>query len=179
MIRGILQTTAICAFLAGCGDSDAALSGDRAAAAAPVNAAAAQATSSFQATVNGAVDRTLQGGALSGARYGRYHINMASKGGEGEPIVVIAFGRTDTGTPAPGRYTLGSRGAAFPDGNLEIYSDPQREFDITAGELEITGAADDGLTGRFSFTARERAEEYGTASGEISVEGTFRTQPAN
>lgn len=178
MIRGILQTAAICALLAGCGDSDAAVSGGNAAAAPPVNAAAAQSTSWFQATVNGAVDRTLEGRAVSGALYGRYYINMASDREEGEPTVVIAFGRTDTGTPAPGTYTLGGSTASFPFGHLEIYADPQREFHITAGELEITGAAGDALTGRFSFTARETVEEYGAPSAEMRVEGTFRSQPA-
>jgi hypothetical protein len=180
---GILAVLAVLALLAlpsGCGDAAAARDADAGAERAdpPAAGAGEAAPSGFTATIAGDVDRRLEGGGVSGARYGRYHINLASDRATG-PVVVIAFGRTDTSTPAPGTYGLGGRDAAFPGGSVEIYGDPQREFDIVAGEMEITGASGDALTGSFRVTARERPEEYGGPSPEIRVEGTFATRPAS
>jgi hypothetical protein len=183
MIRGTLQTAALCAVLVGCGDGGAAPPGgttaDAERAGSPSRVAAAARSSSFRAAMSGDVELSLEGGAVAGARYDRYHINLASDANAGQPIVVIAFGRDDTSTPAPGRFALGGSEADFPDGHVEIYGDPQREFTITTGELKIISAAGDVLTGEFSLTAREPPEDYGGPSAEIRVEGTFRTQPAD
>lgn len=134
---------------------------------------------SFRASVSGAAEQTLEGtGSVAGAKYNRYHINMASRSvKDGPPIVVIAFGRTDTTAPAPGTYSLGGR-EGF-GGSVEIYSTPQRDFLISGGELTISEARGDVLTGRFTLTAREQTEEYTTTPPEIRVEGTFLTRPAS
>lgn len=119
----------------------------------------------FQATMDGALSQTVRGNtAVSGAEYGRYHINLAA---DAQPVVLIAFVRSDTTAPARGSYALG--GDAF-DGTLEVYGDPQRDFVIVAGELEILSAKGDTLAGRFSFIAREPGQ-----GGEVHVDGTFRT----
>ncbi|MBA4155888.1 MAG: hypothetical protein H0X65_00220 [Gemmatimonadetes bacterium] len=182
MMTCMIRMIVICAALAACGGDRGNDSGNPGAAAAngverTVGSEASEA-SSFHATVSGAIDRTLEGnGALAGSKYGRYHINMASRERQGgQPVVVIAFGRTDTNTPALGTYALGS-GDGF-RGTVEVYGDPQREFQITSGELEITGADGDVLTGRFFFSASERTEEYSSQPAEIRAEGTFRTRPA-
>src|SRR5690606_34701012 len=157
-IPGALQIAALCALLAGCGGGDDA-EPRPAATATPATAAAAAEAPTFSAAISGDIDRAVAGNALSGARYGRYHINLASERGDDGSSVVIAFGRSDTSMPASGTYSLGGDGD-FPDGSLEIYGNPQREFAITGGELEITGAAGGVITGTFSFTARESPEEY-------------------
>ncbi|MHB1224482.1 MAG: hypothetical protein ACYC2G_10650 [Gemmatimonadaceae bacterium] len=130
----------------------------------------ARTPSPFQATIGGALNQTVRGNtAVSGAEFGRYHINLAA---QAQPVVLIALARTDTTTPVPGSYALG--GDAF-DGTLEIYGDPQRDFVIVAGELEILGAKGDTLAGRFSFIAHELGQGGASQGGEIQVDGTFRT----
>lgn len=79
--------------------------------------------------------------------------------------------------PAPGTYSLGGR-EGF-SGSVEIYSTPQRDFLISGGELTISEARGDVLTGRFTLTAREQTEEYTATPPEIRVEGTFLTRPAS
>jgi hypothetical protein len=143
-------------------------------------AAASSPSSSFEATIRGAVERDLSGDYVpAGSRYNRYHINMVSKepegGGRG---VVIAFGRDDTSLPGAGTYTLTSFGGDGFSGSVEIYGEPQRDFEITSGELVITDARDDVIMGRFDLTARETPEEYGDPVEEIRVIGTFRSRPA-
>jgi hypothetical protein len=148
--------------------------------ASPADRPPAVAGASFKATLSGAAEQKLDGtGALAGAKYGRYHIHMASDGGRagGPPVVVIAFGRTDTSTPAPGTYALGAR-EGF-DGTVEIDGTPERDFVISGGELVITKASGDVLTGRFTLTASELTEEYTATPPEIRVEGSFQTRPAN
>jgi len=116
-------------------------------------------------------------GVLAGAKYNRYHINMASKDPKNIlPIVVIAFGNTDTTTPAPGIYPLAGKEGFR--GSVEIYSNPQQDFQITGGELTITEAKGDVLTGSFNLKAKETPEEYGDPSAEIEVEGKFISRPA-
>lgn len=185
MMRSTICLLALCAASVACGgagDESADGPGDGYAVdAVDRTAAASSPASSFQATMSGAIERTLEGDALAGAKYNRYHINIASRaqqGAEGaQPVVVIAFGRTDTRAPAPGTYALGGRDGFR--GTVEQYGSPQREFDITSGELVITGAQGDVLTGSFTFTAVERAEEFGSPTAEVGVEGTFRTRPAD
>ncbi|CAN5387635.1 hypothetical protein BH23ACI1_BH23ACI1_17700 [soil metagenome] len=134
---------------------------------------------SFRAIVSGAAEQKLEGtGSVAGAKYNRYHINMASQSvKDGPPTVVIAFGRTDTTAPTPGTYSLGGREGFR--GSVEIYSRPQRDFLISDGELIISEARGDVLTGRFTLTAREQTEEYTATPPEIRVEGTFQTRPAS
>ncbi|HEX7706628.1 MAG TPA: hypothetical protein VF701_09240 [Thermoanaerobaculia bacterium] len=78
----------------------------------------------------------------------------------------------------PGTYPLAGSAADGFRGTIEIYSDPQREFDISSGELVILSSRDDVVEGRFSLTATERHEEYGAPLSEVRAEGTFRTKPA-
>jgi hypothetical protein len=131
----------------------------------------------FEATVSGAIERELQGtSALAGAKYGRYHINLASRREGSEQPVVIALGRNDTTMPAAGTYPLdGSDPAGF-SGTVELHGDSERNFEITSGELTITSATADSLRGSFTFDARERVEEYGAPQPEIRVTGLFRSK---
>jgi hypothetical protein len=131
----------------------------------------------FEATMSGAIERELQGtSALAGVKYGRYHINLASRREGSRQPVVIALGRNDTTVPAAGTYSLdGSDPAGF-SGTVELYGDPERNFEITSGELTITAAGADSLSGSYSFDARERVEEYGSPQPEIRVTGVFRSE---
>jgi hypothetical protein len=132
----------------------------------------------FEAVLSGAVDRTAGGSVVfGGAKYDRYHIAMASDRPQGgPPMVVISFARDDTTSPRPGSYTL-SGDDEF-GGSVEIYTTPQREFDITSGELVITHARGDVITGRFTFTARESSEEMPENPVDLRARGTFKTRPA-
>jgi len=165
---------AACALLAGCGE----VRGDGGE---TPNAAIAEdegpASSAFEVTVRGALEMTLAGeAALGGPKYGRYHINMATKGSPGgTPVVVIAFGRQRLDRPGAGSYSLGA-GGDF-GGSVEVYGDVQQEFDIVSGQLVITEAHGDALTGHFSFAARELSEDYGGAQEQLQATGTFRTRP--
>jgi hypothetical protein len=129
--------------------------------------------STFSATISGDIDMKLQGqDVVAGTKYKRYHINMISKDPEGtQPGVVIAFGRTDTLTPGPGTYTLAAKDGF--SGSVEIYSKPQRDLQITSGELVITEAKGNVLTGTFTLSAKETPEEYGDPIGLVKVEGSF------
>lgn len=98
--------------------------------------------------------------------------------GDGLPVVVIAFARSSTDSPAPGTYALGRDGDDRLTGSVEVYGDPQREFDITAGELVIAEARGDAMKGRFTLTAEESSEAYTTAPPVIRIEGTFESKPA-
>jgi hypothetical protein len=170
----------VCVATAACGtaggDADAA---DITMDAAAPTVVGSQAVPSFQAEMSGAIRRSLAGSAIAGSRYGRYHINMSSRAPEGaqepHPVVVLAFGRTDASVPAPGTYALGGR-EGF-SGTVEVYGSPQREFDITGGSLVITTVEGDVVSGSFSVTAVERAEEFDSPTAEVRVEGTFRTRP--
>jgi hypothetical protein len=178
-MKNILMMIAICSCLTACGGGDEAtappVAGAESAALSPPDRSS---NAAFTATVSGAVDRAVEGSsAVSGAKYSRYHINMASqRQADGPPMVVIAFGRTDTGSPAAGRYFLGASDGF--SGSLEIYGEPQREFQITGGELVIADARGDVLSGSFSFTAREAGEEYGEWE-DVEVEGSFSSQPVS
>jgi hypothetical protein len=148
----------------------------------PARAATSPATtdSSFTATLSGALERELAGDALAGSKYNRYHINMASRAtAPGDPAVVIAFGRTDANLPAPGTYPLAAGSEDGFRGTVEVYGNPQREFDISSGELVILSSRDDMVEVRFSLTATERQEEYGAPASEVRAEGTFKTKPAS
>ncbi len=170
LLTGLTRAGIICIALAACGGGDDAALADGGNASASAAAPTAGAASSFQASVSGAVSRTVEtGNAFSEAKYGRYHINLAS---HAEPTMVVAFGRTDTSTPSTGNYPLDDDD--WFSGTVEIYSDPQREFDIVSGNLEITDARGDALAGRFSLTAVERSEDGGQRE-EIKVEGSFQT----
>ena len=166
LLAGIVRAGAFCIVLAACsGDNDTALA-EGANASASAATPAAGAVSSFQASASGALSRTVDtGNAFSEAKYGRYHINLAS---HSQPTMVVAFGRTDQTTPSTGSYPLGDDGFS---GTVEIYGEPQREFDIVSGNLEITGAKGDALTGRFSLKAVER----GGGSGDLEMKGSFQT----
>jgi hypothetical protein len=179
-MKSVLSLVVVCVATAACGTAG----GDADAANVTMDAAAptaveSQSVPSFQAEMSGAIHRSLSGGAISGSRYGRYHINMSSRAQEGtqepQPVVVVAFGRTDTRVPAPGTYALGGR-EGF-SGTVEVYGSPQREFDITGGNLVITSVEGDVVGGSFSVTAVERAEEFDSPTAEVRVEGTFRTRP--
>jgi hypothetical protein len=181
MMRNIMAMAVLALFFCSCGEGENPASAVTAAKSVAQSAASAVApAASFEATISGALDRTLRGEYVpAGSMYGRYHINMASKEAKGgDPRVVIAFGRDDTSAPPPGTYTLtGLHGGGF-SGSVEIYSDPQRDFDITSGQLVITSARGDVITGRFDLAATESPEEYGDPIEEIRVTGTFRSQPA-
>jgi len=133
--------------------------------------------SSFTAKVSGDLAMDLEGAeALAGEKSKRYHINMLSKDPKGaQPTVIIAFGTTDTEPPVPGTYSLTAAGVS---GSVEIYSEPQRDFTVSSGELIITKAQGDVLTGTFKLTAREEPETFGDPAAEIQVEGSFVTRPA-
>jgi hypothetical protein len=175
-MKHILMMIAICICLAACGGETETINSPEGGAV-PVATGQPErgSSASFLATMSGAVDGTVEGtGALTGAKYGRYHINMASpRQPDGGPVVVIAFGRSDTSSPQPGTYRLD--GADGFSGSVEIYGEPQRDFQITGGELVITEARGDLLSGTFSFTARESGEEYGEWE-EIEVEGSFSSR---
>lgn len=142
-----------------------------------VAASEAASTSSFTATISGDVVMALAGeDVIAGAKYQRYHINMVSKDPNGVlPAVVIAFGNTDMIAPSVGTYQLGGKDGFR--GSVEIYSKPQRDFQIISGELIITDARGDVLTGSFSLSAKETPEEYGDPIGLIKVEGEFISTP--
>jgi len=132
----------------------------------------------FQATIRGAAELDLAGTKpVAGAKFGRYHINMASPPGSGTGPVVIAFARQDESFPASGTYQLGSRDGFT--GSVEIYGDPLREFTISSGELVITAAQGDVLIGHFNLTAQESLEEYEPEPVEIQVDGKFKAVSAN
>jgi hypothetical protein len=180
MTNSVFSLVATCVAIAACGTAG----GDADTANGTVDATArtaveSQTVPSFQAEMSGALARSLAGSAIAGSRYGRYHINMSSRATEGaeepQPVVVVAFGRTDTSVPAPGTYALGGR-EGF-SGTVEVYGSPQREFDITAGHLVITSVESDVVSGSFSVTAVERAEEFDNPTAEVRVEGTFRARP--
>jgi len=173
-----LATAALCASLVACGgateDGEATSRAANPAGTSPATPAAA--APAFRAVIEGALDRVVEGSdAVSGARYGRYHINLLSPRTESQPAAIIAFGRPDESTPGAGTYALGD-GGAF-GGSVELYSDPQREFAVDSGEIVITGAQGDQLTGTFVLTARELVEEYTSTPPTIRVEGTFKTRP--
>jgi hypothetical protein len=181
MMRSIMTMAVLALFLCSCGAGENPASAVAVAKSVAQSAASAVApAASFEATISGALDRTLRGEYVpAGSMYGRYHINMASKEPKGgDPYVVIAFGRDDTSHPTPGTYTLAGLHEGGFSGSVEIYSDPQRDFDITSGELVITSARGDVITGRFDLMATESPEEYGDPAEEIRVKGTFRSQPA-
>jgi hypothetical protein len=187
MMRTKMLLVGLITCLAACGGEDegadgvqALASGEDTLAVAMRGAQPGSATSSsFQATTRGAIDLSVDGhDAVSGAKYDRFHINMAStRHQDGPPVVVIAFGRPGGAPASPGTYALGIPNAFR--GSVEVYGDVQREFDITSGELEITGSRDGGLTGRFTFTAREVTEDYTSTAAQVEVDGTFRTRPVD
>lgn len=165
-IARIFGASASLILLAACGGGDDAAPADAGNTSASAAAPAAGAASSFKATATGAVSRTVEtGNAFSEAKYGRYHINLAS---HDQPTMVVAFGRTDQSTPSVGSYQMDGDGFS---GTVEIYSDPQLEFNIVSGVLEITDARGDALAGRFSI----RAVELGGSAGDLQIEGTFQT----
>ena len=172
-----LAAAGICGLLVACGaapaDDAAAGSPDGTAPAATVAAAPGPAAGpGFQATVTGDHALTLEGvNAMAGARYGRYHLSFSGQPGGGSGPVVISLARGDTASPAPGTYALGDEGEF--DGNIEIHPGPV-DYAIEDGELVVSAASGDELTGRYAFSARERA---GTAS--VTVEGSFRTRAAD
>lgn len=177
----MMGTAMLCAGVFACGGATDE-SGTASPAGIPGNAAAAPAATAvsdaaFRVVLEGAVDRVVEGtNPVSGARHGRYHIHMALPEREqGQPAMAIDFGRRDPATPTPGTYALGIDNGFR--GSLEVYGDPQRDFSVSSGELVITGAEGDVLTGRFSFSARELTEEYSSQPEEIRGEGTFRTRP--
>lgn len=132
--------------------------------------AMAPASSSFiQANLSGARAGELQGNlALSGAEYGRYHLNLAGALNNHSGTVVIALARADITSPAAGTYTLGAN-ADF-SGTVEFYADDVA-FHITTGELTLSDARGDSLSGRFTLTARD-----GSDDAIIEAEGRFQTQ---
>ncbi|MGY0651971.1 hypothetical protein ACW7GZ_08910 [Luteimonas sp. A537] len=169
-----LAVAGFCSLLVACGaapaDGAAAGSSDGTAPAATVAPAPGGAAEpGFQATVTGDRELALEGAnAMSGARYGRYHLGFSGQPGGGSGPVVISLARDDTASPAPGTYALGDDDDF--DGNIEIHPGPV-DYAIEDGELVISSASGDALTGRYAFSARERA---GTAS--VTVEGSFQTR---
>ena len=172
-----LAVAGFCSLLVACGaapaDGAAAGSSDGTAPAATVVPAPGGAAGpSFQATVTGDLELALEGvNAMSGARYGRYHLSFSGHPGSESGPVVISLARDDTASPAPGTYALGDEGEF--DGNIEIHPGPA-DYAIEDGELVISSASGDKLAGRYAFSARERA---GTAS--VTVDGSFQTRPAD
>jgi hypothetical protein len=102
---------------------------------------------------------------------------QGSNCGSAPAVRLISFARTDTNTPVPGTYALGGREGFR--GTVEVYGSPQRDFDITAGDLVLTGVEGDALSGTFSLTAAERAEVFGSPAVEVRVAGSFRTRPVD
>lgn len=136
------------------------------------SAPSAPADASFQATVAGDVELTVEGAnALAGARFGRYHLNFSGQQQGDGGAVIISLARADTASPQPGRYRLGEDGDF--DGNIEIHPGPA-DYAIEEGELVITDANGDQLAGRYVFSAGERA-----GSATIAVEGSFQTRPVD
>ena len=126
-------------------------------------------TSFIKATLRGARAGEFQGNAaLSGAEYGRYHLNFAGALAGHAGTVVIAFARDDNSSPAAGTYALGA--SADFNGTVEFYADDVA-FQITTGELILSEARGDNLSGSFTLNAKE---EGGDAI--IEAEGRFQTQ---
>jgi hypothetical protein len=176
----LLTVSLLVVLFTGCGSPDAtegARDGLATVRSSPTAAPSSDAT--FRVALTGAIEADYAGdGAVAGARYGRYHVALVGGGGaDAPPRMVISFAHEGTERPAAGTYAVGS-GSPF-SGSLEIYSTPQREFSIGSGELEITGVDGDELTGRFTFTAQELAEEYGAQPVEVQAVGSFRTRAAN
>lgn len=175
MKSNTLSLLVVCLTLAACGaepDTATANGTPQASSPTPSAVATSKSTSFITASLSGAVAGKLQGNtALSGAEYERYHLNFAGTL-EGLPgTIVIAFGREDTSSPAAGTYALGAN-ADF-SGSVEFYAD-DRDFDITSGELVISKARGDSLSGTFSLRATEAESKT-----SIETEGSFQTRPAN
>lgn len=172
----MLTSLTLCLALAACGGgSDTGLSGNAEPEKGPPSTptAAPKSASFIKASLSGALAGELQSNtALSGAIYNRYHLNFAGTIEGVEGGVVIAFGRDDTSSPAAGTYQLGAN-ADF-GGSVEFHNDDDRSFDITSGELIITNARGDSLSGTFSLQATEFESK-----ASIETKGSFQTRPAN
>ncbi len=170
----ILSSLVLCLSLAACGgQSDTGAADNAPQTDNPSSAVtmAPKSTSFIKANLSGARPGELQGNtALSGAEYGRYHLNFAGTL-DGHPgTVVIAFARDDTSSPAAGTYALGAD-ADF-NGTVEFYADDVA-FQITTGELILSDARGDSLRGSFSLSAKERGSD-----AIIEAEGSFQTRAA-
>lgn len=127
---------------------------------------------SFQATLGGARQMGIEGStALAGAAYRLYQLSFGGQGMAGEGPVLVSLARDDTSAPTAGSYTLGDDGDF--SGTVEIYPGPA-EYGIDSGELVISGARGDVLSGSFTLTAVE--PEGGT---RITVNGRFHTRAAH
>lgn len=134
--------------------------------------AAAGTAIAFQATLTGARQMGIEGStALAGTAYRLYQLSFGGQGMAGEGPVLVSLARDDTSAPTAGSYTLGDD-ADF-SGTVEIYPGPA-EYGIDSGELVISGARGDVLSGSFTLTAVE--PEGGT---RITVNGRFHTRAAH
>lgn len=179
-LRQLLLATLAGLALAACGSSaegdhagtGAATANAGPADASPVAAATTAAPVSFQATVAGASQLAIEGStALAGAAYGRYQLAFAGQGMAGEGPLLISLARDDTSAPAAATYTLGDDGEF--NGTVEIHPGPA-EYGIETGELVITDARGDGLSGSFTLTATELG-----GSDRITVHGRFHTRASD
>ena len=170
----MLLSLTLCLILAACGGQSDTGAGNNAPQANTPSSAVTmtpKSTSFIKANLSGARPGELQGNtALSGAEYGRYHLNFAGTL-DGHPgTVVVAFARDDTSSPAAGTYALGAD-ADF-NGTVEFYDDDS-SFGITTGELILSNAHGDSLSGSFSLSAEERGGD-----AIIEAEGSFQTRAA-